>query len=80
MPSEIRNPNLPPCPICGAAAVTVHMYSTYDRADFGWRCGCPRYSIADKHHPPGCKVPEAQGLTKEAAEENWIEKVRAWNE
>lgn len=43
--SELR-----PCPYCGSQATVIHMVDTYDRADFGWDCGCPRYSLFDKVH------------------------------
>lgn len=29
------------CPECGGAATVIHMYDTYDRADFGWSAGLP---------------------------------------
>ena len=31
------------CPECGGVATVIHMYDTYDRADFGWDAGCGRY-------------------------------------
>lgn len=27
------------CPECGGVATVIHMYDTYDRADFGWAAG-----------------------------------------
>ena len=64
--------DLPDCPICGAKATTVHYWDTYDRADFGWSCGCPRFSLLDKVHPDKDFVLIARGATKEAAEAAWI--------
>lgn len=29
------------CPECGGVATVIHMYDTYDRADFGWDAGRP---------------------------------------
>lgn len=65
-----------PCPYCGTSAVAFHMVDTYDRADFGWDCGCPRYSLFDKVHTDEQKAepPRIRGaLSKEAA-------ITAWNE
>lgn len=35
------------CPECGGVATVIHMYDTYDRADFGWDAGCGRYRDGD---------------------------------
>ena len=60
---------LKPCPVCGAAAMVIHMYDTYDRADFGWSAGCGRYKANDGIHS---KVMRVSGLgSKEAAIEAW---------
>lgn len=62
-----------PCPYCGAAATVIHMVDTYDRADFGWDAGCPRWSLTDKHHDHSLPAPRVRGrLSKEEA-------VWAWN-
>lgn len=41
------------CPICGAKAYVAHIYDTYDRADFGWDAGCPRFKRGDGIHGVG---------------------------
>lgn len=71
---------LPPCYLCGAAAVVCHLYDTYDRADYGWVCGCPRWSLLDKVHPKDRERPEVRALTKEAAEAAWIKKCEEVND
>ena len=59
------------CPVCGGAAVVVHMFDTYDRADYGWDAGCGRAKLNDGIHPDVSKV-EVKGLgSKEAAIEAW---------
>ena len=59
---------LKPCPECGAKATVVHIYDTYDRADFGWTAGCPRYRVNDGIHKNRQKV---QAWSKEQAIEAW---------
>ena len=60
---------LKPCPVCGAAATVLHMYDTYDRADFGWDAGCSRYKKDDGIHT---EVMRVSGLgSKDAAIEAW---------
>lgn len=57
------------CPECGGAATVIHMYDTYDRADFGWDAGCGRYRAGDGIHTKHMKV---SGLpSKEKAIEAW---------
>lgn len=64
---------LHPCPYCGAVATVIHMVDTYDRADFGWDAGCPRWSLTDKHHDHSLPTPMVRGrLSKEEA-------IWAWN-
>lgn len=46
-----EHPNeLAPCPICGLPAYVFHDYDRYDRADYGWEAGCPRYARSDGIH------------------------------
>lgn len=70
------------CPECGGVAIVIHMYDTYDRADFGWDAGCGRYRAGDGLHTKKMKV---CGLpSKEKAIEawnrratlNWTERLR----
>lgn len=57
------------CPECGGVATVIHMYDTYDRADFGWDAGCRRYRAGDGLHAKKMKV---SGLpSKEKAIEAW---------
>lgn len=57
------------CPECGGVATVIHMYDTYDRADFGWAAGCGRYRAGDGIHTKEMKV---SGLpSKEKAIEAW---------
>lgn len=57
------------CPECGGGATVIHMYDTYDRADFGWSAGCGRYRAGDGIHTKEMKV---SGLpSKEKAIEAW---------
>lgn len=57
------------CPECRGSAVVIHMYDTYDRADFGWDAGCARYRKDDGVHTSRMKV---SGLgSKEEAVEAW---------
>ena len=57
------------CPECGGVATVIHMYDTYDRADFGWSAGCGRYRAGDGLHTKEMKV---SGLpSKEKAIEAW---------
>ena len=44
------------CPECGGVATVIHMYDTYDRADFGWDAGCGRYRAGDGLHTKKMKV------------------------
>lgn len=44
------------CPECGGVATVIHMYDTYDRADFGWAAGCGRYRAGDGLHTKKMKV------------------------
>lgn len=61
------------CPYCGATATVFHVFDTYDRADYGWDAGCPRYCVVDKVHDHSLPIPKVCGFTsKERA-------VKAWN-
>lgn len=70
------------CPICGAAATVIHVYDGYDRADYGWDCGCPRFRLNDGIHgldanSPPVLFPRVSGcLTKQDAIHAWNEKVK----
>lgn len=67
-------PELEPCPVCGAKATVIHMVDTYDRADFGWDAGCPRYKLNDGIHDKPMIV---SGLgSKDAAINAWNKKVK----
>lgn len=59
---------LKPCPICGKKATVIHLYDSYDKADFGWDCGCPAYKIDDGIHD---RVMRVTALTKEDAIKGW---------
>lgn len=64
-----RMAELKRCPECGGVATVIHMYDTYDRADFGWDAGCGRYRAGDGLHTKRMKV---SGLpSKEKAIEAW---------
>lgn len=64
------------CPECGGVATVIHMYDTYDRADFGWDAGCGRYRASDGLHTKKMKV---SGLpSKEKAIEAWNRRVQGW--
>lgn len=58
------------CPECGGAATVIHMYDTYDRADFGWSAGCGRYRAGDGLHTKKMKV---SGLPSK------VKAIEAWN-
>lgn len=58
------------CPECGGVATVIHMYDTYDRADFGWAAGCGRYRAGDGLHTKKMKV---SGLPSKA------KAIDAWN-
>lgn len=60
---------LKPCPVCGGKAVVLHVYDTYDRADFGWSAGCGRYKANDGIHKKSMRVSGL--LSKQAAIEAW---------
>lgn len=60
---------LKPCPVCGGKAIVLHMYDTYDRADFGWSAGCGRYKANDGIHKKSMRVSGL--LSKQAAIEAW---------
>ena len=60
---------LKPCPVCGGKAVVLHMYDTYDRADFGWSAGCGRYKANDGIHTKSMRVSGL--LSKQEAIEAW---------
>ena len=61
---------LKPCPVCGSVATVLHMYDTYDQADFGWDAGCARYKKDDGIHTEEMRV---SGFgSKDAA-------IKAWN-
>lgn len=70
------------CPICGARAAVIHLYDHYDRADFGWDCGCTRFRLYDDLHgldenSPPVLIPRVSGcLTKQDAIDAWNEKVK----
>lgn len=61
---------LKPCPECGGTALVIHMYDTYDKADFGWSVGCGRYRAGDGIHTKRMKV---SGLPSKE------ESIKAWN-
>ena len=61
---------LKPCPVCGGAALVLHIYDTYDRADYGWSAGCGRYKVNDGIHEKSMRV---SGLRSKA------EAIEAWN-
>ena len=65
------------CPECGGVATVIHMYDTYDRADFGWDAGCGRYRAGDGLHTKKMKV---SGLPSKAkATEAWNRRAdNAW--
>ena len=62
---------LKPCPVCGGAAIVIHMYDTYDRADFGWDAGCARARMGDLTHPNLEKVMVCGLPSKKEAIELW---------
>lgn len=69
----IKMDELHKCPYCGATATVFHVFDTYDRADFGWDAGCPRWSLYDKHHDHSLPAPRVRGrLSKQEA-------INAWN-
>ena len=74
------------CPICGGAAAVQHMYDTYDRADYGWNCGCTRFRLYDDLHgldenSPPVLFPRVYGCrTKQEAIEMWNEKAKRMTE
>lgn len=76
------DPKLAPCPICGGRASVMHMYDTYDRADFGWAAGCARFCLYDGIHgldekSPSAFFPRVCGcLSKRDAIDAWNEKVK----
>ncbi len=80
------DPKLAPCPICGAKASVIHMYDSYDRADFGWNAGCSRFRLYDDIHgldekSPSVLFPRVSGrLTKQVAITAWNEKVKRMTE
>ncbi len=59
------------CPECGGKAVAIHMYDRYDRADYGWECGCARAKMGDGIHKDMKKVRVEYLGSKEAAIEAW---------
>ena len=78
---------LPDCPICGKKALVIHLYDTYDRADFGWTAVCCAARRADRVHgfewemqmPPE-DYPSVDAATKQGAIDAWISWVQAWKE
>lgn len=70
--------DIPRCPVCGKSAVVIHMYDTYDRADYGWTAGCCAARRADGVHgfaweaklPPE-DYPHVRGRTKREAIDKW---------
>lgn len=70
---------LPVCPICGRKALVIHLFDTYDRADFGWTAGCGAARRADGVHgykweaklPPE-DYPSVKGRTKKEAIDKWF--------
>ena len=84
-----EHPNeLAPCPICGRAAFVFHDYDGYDRADYGWEAGCPRYCRSDGIHgieidqnAPKSEIPRVSFLlSKQAAIDAWNQWVDNWKE
>ena len=66
------------CPECSGFATVIHMYDTYDRADFGWDAGCGRYRAGDGLHTKEMKV---SGLpSKEKAIEAWNRRITIMSE
>ena len=61
------------CPVCGGPAFVMHMFDTYDRADYGWDAGCARAKLNDKIHLRLQDVRVIGLCSKEEA-------IRAWNQ
>lgn len=55
------------CPVCGGAAMVIHMFDTYDRADYGWDAGCGRAKLNDWIHPDVSKVLFTESISLEYA-------------
>ena len=64
------------CPVCGGAAMVIHMYDTYDRADYGWDAGCARAKLNDGVHPDIGKVSVKGFPSKDKAIEAWNRRVK----
>ena len=61
---------LKPCPVCGGRADVIHLYDTYDRADYGFWAGCMRAKFGDGIHDDLTKV-QVRGLSKQAVIDEW---------
>lgn len=79
--------DLPRCPICGKSAYVLHMYDTYDRADFGWTAGCFAACRGDGVHGFAWEAklqpvdyPKVRASTRHGAIDAWISWVEAWKE
>lgn len=72
--------SISPCPICGAKAKTYHM--KIPEGDFGWDCGCLRFSLFDTIHgiteDTPCEMkPMVYGLgSRMAAITEWNKKAK----
>ena len=55
--------------------MVIHMYNTYDRADYGWDAGCARAKLNDGIHPDIGKVSVKGFLSKDKAIEAWNRRV-----
>ena len=71
--------DLPRCPICGKSASVIHLYDTYDRADFGWIAGCGAACRGDGVHGFAWDAkrqpedyPSVDGFTKQEAIDKWF--------
>ena len=78
---------LPNCPVCGKKALVIHLFDTYDRADYGWTAGCGAARRADGVHGYALDAiaqpedyPSVDGITKKEAVDKWIAWVNKWKE
>lgn len=75
----------PCCPVCGKKAMVIHMVDRYDRADFGWDCGCSAFKLDDGIHGVTTNTPAEDSprvthpTSKEGAIAAWEMWVREWS-
>ena len=64
------------CPVCRKKAIVLRLHDTYDKADFGWSCGCPSYRDDDGVHDKSMRMESF--ISAEDAVKKWNRMVEEY--